>query len=276
MSSKERPTLSFWVNAAPAVESASEIAEGTNSATVARNSSPACTRALTRLYSCTWCLSPPSRNEAPSMNSVLVTMAPAIDAFTSMYCPARSAARAITSSVRFPSVALSNPPTASPTFAPTDSVARLSNAASGTIAITESTKLNVCASGRTVWQMNGAGTSTSSHSSGLWRISSSTLSSERNRDQHERETDQRQAGADVERLGADDLPPPHAEKEQQSQRDHVRHPNRMVRVPHHEVGDDDRKRGEHDDQRDGHSTEDVFAANDRLLGLCTADDRQYP
>ena len=43
------------------------------------------------------------------MNSVLVTIAPAIDAFTSMYCPARRAASAITSSVRLPSVAFSRP-----------------------------------------------------------------------------------------------------------------------------------------------------------------------
>ena len=61
--------------------------------------------------------------DAPSMNSVLVTMAPAMEAFTSMYCPARTAVNAMTSSVRFPSVALSRPPTASPVLAATDSVA---------------------------------------------------------------------------------------------------------------------------------------------------------
>ena len=44
------------------------------------------------------------------MNNVLVTIAPAMDAFTSMYCPARKAVSAMTSSVRFPSVALSSPP----------------------------------------------------------------------------------------------------------------------------------------------------------------------
>ena len=123
MSSTARPTLNFWVNAAAAAESASETADGISSAIVARKSRPACRRALTRLYSCTWCLSPPSRNDAPSMNSVLVTIAPAMDAFTSMYCPARRAVSAMTSSVRFPSVALSRPPTASPVLAATDSVA---------------------------------------------------------------------------------------------------------------------------------------------------------
>ncbi len=123
MSSTARPRLSVWVNAAPAAESAVATAEGISSATVARKSRPACTRALTRLYSCTWYLSPPSRNDAPSMNSVLVTIAPAIDAFTSMYSPARRAVSAMTSSVRFPSVALSRPPAASPVLAATDSVA---------------------------------------------------------------------------------------------------------------------------------------------------------
>ena len=66
------------------------------------------------------------------MNSVLATIAPAIDAFTSMYSPARKAVSAMTSSVRFPNVALSRPPTASPVLAATDSVAWLSNPASGT------------------------------------------------------------------------------------------------------------------------------------------------
>ena len=84
------------------------------------------------------------------MNSVLVTMAPAMDAFTSMYCPARKAVSAMTSSVRFPSVALSRPPTASPVLAATDSVAWLNSAASGTMANTESANNNVCDSGLSV------------------------------------------------------------------------------------------------------------------------------
>lgn len=41
------------------------------------------------------------------------------------------------SSVMLPNVALSRPPTASPVFAATDSVARLNRAASGTIAATD-------------------------------------------------------------------------------------------------------------------------------------------
>jgi len=57
------------------------------------------------------------------MKSELVTMAPAMEPFTSAYSPARSAAVAMTSSVRFPSVALSSPPAASPVLSATDSVA---------------------------------------------------------------------------------------------------------------------------------------------------------
>ena len=123
MRSTDRLTPSFSTNADPAVESASETAEGISSAMVATKSRPACRRALPRLYSWTWCLSPPSRNDAPSMNNVLVTIAPAMDAFTSMYCPARNAVSAMTSSVRLPNVALRRPPTVSPAFDATDSVA---------------------------------------------------------------------------------------------------------------------------------------------------------
>ena len=57
------------------------------------------------------------------MKSELVTIAPAIDAFTSMYSPARSAVMAMINSVKFPSVAFNNPPTASPVFSETASVA---------------------------------------------------------------------------------------------------------------------------------------------------------
>jgi hypothetical protein len=56
--------------------------------------------------------------QTPSMNSEFVTIAPAMDALTRSNMPARRAVIAITSSVRFPSVALSSPPTASPVFAP--------------------------------------------------------------------------------------------------------------------------------------------------------------
>ena len=101
-------------------------------------------RALTRLYSCTWCFNPPSRNDAPSMNSVLVTMAPASDAFTSAYCPAFSAASAMTSSV------------------------------SGTIASTDSTNSKVCDSGLSFKATKTTGTKTSNQSKGLWRISCSS------------------------------------------------------------------------------------------------------
>src|SRR5436190_1958636 len=127
----------------------------------------ACRRALPRSYSCTWCFSPPSRNDMPSMNNVLVTIAPAIDAFTRVYCPACSVVSAMTSSVRFPSVALSRPPTVSPVLAATDSVAWLSSMASGTMAKTERAKRSVCASGLSLWATNTTGTKTSSQSTRL-------------------------------------------------------------------------------------------------------------
>ena len=59
---------------------------------VARKSRPACRRALARSYSCTWCLGPPSRNDAPNMNNELVTIAAAMEAFASVCCSARNAA----------------------------------------------------------------------------------------------------------------------------------------------------------------------------------------
>ena len=45
-------------------------------------------RALARLNCCSWYLMPPIRKEPPSMNNVLLTIAPAIDALTKRYCPA--------------------------------------------------------------------------------------------------------------------------------------------------------------------------------------------
>jgi hypothetical protein len=105
------------------------------------------------------------------MKSALVTMAPAIDALTSACWPAASAVRTMTSSVRFPSVALIRPPAASPVFSATDSVARLSIAASGTIANTESTNSRVRASGRMISVTRAIGTNTRSHSSGVSLIS---------------------------------------------------------------------------------------------------------
>ena len=57
------------------------------------------------------------------MNNEFVTIAPATDAFTKVYWPACKAAMAMTSSVGFPSVAFCRPPTESPVYAATDSVA---------------------------------------------------------------------------------------------------------------------------------------------------------
>ena len=162
--------------AAASGRSDAPIVEGISSATAARNSMPACSRAVPALYSCTRCLRPPSRNAMPSMNSELVTMAPAIEALTRSNMPARSAVIAMTSSVRLPSVAFSSPPTASPVFAATLSVAWLSRAARGTIASTASTNNIVCDSGATCSAMKTAGTAASSHSSGLERKACRILS----------------------------------------------------------------------------------------------------
>ena len=105
----------------------------------------------------------------PSMNSELVTIAPATEAFTRSNMPARNAVMAMTSSVRLPSVAFSRPPTASPVFAATLSVAWLSKAARGTIASTASTNSVVCDSGAKCSPRKTAGTAASSHSSGFER-----------------------------------------------------------------------------------------------------------
>ena len=131
---------------------------------------PACSRAVARLYSCTWWRRPPSRKAMPSMNSEFVTIAPAIEAFTRSSIPARSAVIAITSSVRLPSVALSRPPTASPVRAATLSVAWLSRAASGTMASTDNRNRAVWASAATRSTMNTTGTTPAARGSGCGAI----------------------------------------------------------------------------------------------------------
>jgi hypothetical protein len=72
-----------------------------------------------------------------------------------------------------PSVAFSRPPTASPVFAATASVAWLSSAASGTMARTASTNKIVCASGAAFSATSTIGTTISNQSNGLCLISSS-------------------------------------------------------------------------------------------------------
>src|SRR5690349_15923731 len=124
----------------------------------------------------------------------------------------------MTSSVRLPSVALSRPPIASPVFSATDSVAKLSNAASGTIASTDSTNSVVWDSGMTCSPASTAGTKTSSHSIGLRRISASSApmesASQCDRDEDESDADGRQTRADLPRIGSDNTTPPGPEKEE--------------------------------------------------------------
>jgi hypothetical protein len=69
------------------------------------------------------------------------------------------------------SVFLRKPPNISPVLAATDSVARLSKAANGTIAATERTNRSTCAWGLKTCVANTTGTKTSSRSKGLCRIS---------------------------------------------------------------------------------------------------------
>ena len=139
---------------------------------MARNSRAACTRALTRLYSCTWCFSPPSRNDAPSMNSVLVTIAPAIDAFTSMYSPGAQGGER---DHQLGQVAERGVQQAA------DRVARLGRHGLGGVAQQrrqrhdgqdrQHEEQRVRVGRERLRRRRPTGTKTSSHSSGLWRIS---------------------------------------------------------------------------------------------------------
>jgi hypothetical protein len=74
-----------------------------------------------------------------------------------------------------PSVAFNSPPIVSPVLAATDSVAMLSNAASGTMAKIDSKNSAVCASGRKCSAASTTGTKTSSQSSGMRRIAAEQL-----------------------------------------------------------------------------------------------------
>src|SRR5260221_12512210 len=96
MSNTASPTLNLFVNAPPVVESASATADGTRSAIVARKSSPARNRALTRLLSCVWYLRPPRRHDAPSMNTRLGRTAPPLDRLHRLVRPPRKAPRRMT------------------------------------------------------------------------------------------------------------------------------------------------------------------------------------
>lgn len=61
----DRPTLSVWISVAVvAGASASESSDGISIAIVGKKSRIACRRALVRLYPCTGCFRPPSRNDA--------------------------------------------------------------------------------------------------------------------------------------------------------------------------------------------------------------------
>src|SRR5262245_7902703 len=173
-STHERLTLKGPMNDGTLCFSLRTSADGIRSAIVARKSIAVWSRAPAGLNSWTCLRSPPRRNDPPSMKSELLTIAPATDARTRSVMPARSAVIAITSSVRFPNVALRRPPTASPVFAATLSVARLRSPARGTIAATDRKKTSVCAPGLACSTASAIGTNTISASSGWCRRSART------------------------------------------------------------------------------------------------------
>jgi len=117
---------------------------------------------------CAWCLSR-QQERCASMNSVLVTIAPAMDAFTSMYSPARSAVRAMTSSSGFPSVAVEQTPTASRSCR--DELRSVAQQALRRHDSEDGKQKSRAAIRSGNAQLRHYGTNTSSHSSGLRRIS---------------------------------------------------------------------------------------------------------
>src|SRR5215211_2172184 len=97
-------------------------------------------RAAVRLKRCSLYLVPPIRMESPSTSSTLPMIDPVIEAFTTLVRPLERAMPAMISSAAFPKVALSNPPTPSPTRAASASVARPIQPATGIIPRAEHTK----------------------------------------------------------------------------------------------------------------------------------------
>ena len=97
-------------------------------------------RAPARLKYCSLYLTPPKRMERPRTSRTLPMIDPVIEAFTTLVRPLDSAMPAMISSAAFPKVALSNPPSPSPTRAASASVARPIQPATGTMPRAEQTK----------------------------------------------------------------------------------------------------------------------------------------
>src|SRR5205823_11383211 len=97
-------------------------------------------RAAVPLKRCSLYLVPPNRMERPSTSSTLPMIDPVREAFTTLVRPLERAMPAMISSAAFPKVALSNPPTPSPTRAASASVARPIQPATGMMPKAEQTK----------------------------------------------------------------------------------------------------------------------------------------
>src|SRR5881628_2950016 len=89
---------------------------------------------------CTLYFTPPASMLRPRTNRRFPTIEPVSDAFTTSVRPRDSAKIAMMSSVAFPNVALSRPPTPGPACLPSSSVASPRNHASGTMAIPAAAK----------------------------------------------------------------------------------------------------------------------------------------
>src|SRR5947208_3001069 len=106
----------------------------------ARESEMAEVRAAVPLKRCSLYLVPPHTIERPSTSSTLPMIDPVREAFTTFVKPLERAMPAMISSAALPKVALSNPPSPSPTRTASASVARPIQPATGTMPRAEQTK----------------------------------------------------------------------------------------------------------------------------------------
>src|SRR5262245_53789040 len=213
-------------------------AAGRISAIAASVSSVACERAPAALKRCSLWRRPPASIAAPSTSRMFPTMEPTSEAFTTVCRPVRSAAKAMISSAALPNVALSRPPTPSPSRVASCSVACPIQPASGTIASADAAKIARCRSGASHSSASVIGTNTSSQ---LMPTSPRASAAELDRDQDERDAEQRheQAGAPLTRAGVPRPAP--ADVEEQADQDAVGGAHRDLRVADHEEGEDRRQ-----------------------------------
>ena len=104
-----------------------------------RARTPKCVTAV-RLKRCSLYLVPPNKIERPRTSSTFPMIDPVMEAFTTLVRPFDRAMPPMISSAAFPNVALSNPPSPSPTREASASVARPIQPATGTMPRAEQTK----------------------------------------------------------------------------------------------------------------------------------------